>query len=95
MKRRGVKPAARLLMMPLNDRGQAIPRGANRPTAKAEAIRITNDRNNVAARSDLVQQAQREWSRNDGIYIYLKGAESVPRGVRMWTSFPGDRGLLS
>lgn len=72
MKRRGVKAVVRFLIMPLNDRGQAVPRGANRPTAKAEAVRITNDRNSVAAKTDLVQRAQQEWSRNDGAYPYLK-----------------------
>lgn len=80
MKRRGVKAAARFLRMPLNDRGHAVPRGASRPTAKVKATRITNNWNSVAARPDLVQQAQQEWPRNDGGIVYLKGPD-VPLAV--------------
>lgn len=75
MKRRGVKLAARFLMMLLKDRGQAIPTGASRLTAKPEAISITNDLDSVETKLDLAQQRQQESPRDNGGYIYLKGAK--------------------
>lgn len=54
MKRRGVKLAARFLRIPLKDRGQALPRGASRPMARAEAARISNDRHGVEDRPELL-----------------------------------------
>lgn len=54
-----------------------------------------NDRNSVAAKPDLVQQAKHQWYWSGGVYIYLKGAD-VPLAVcGMWTSLPGAGELLS
>jgi hypothetical protein len=65
-----VKLDARFLRIPLKDKGQALPRVANRPTAKIETERMINDRNSVLIGPDV--SINRNSKKDNGVYAYLK-----------------------
>lgn len=76
-----MKLDARFFRMPLKDRGQAWPSDADRPTAKAQAGRITKGCHS-ALTDPMTISGKNKNDLMDGMYAYLKEQDAHVVGAR-------------